>query len=568
MTDAHVLPQILLFLGVAVVAAVLSRRLRASPVLGYLAAGVLIGPHALGLVHDVEQTEGLAHLGVVFLLFTIGLEMSLERMARMRRHVFGLGLLQVATTAAVLWAAARALGIAGDTALVLGAGLAFSSTAVVMRMLAERHEVGTRHGQVALSVLIFQDLAVVPLLALIPLLGVAEGGLAGAIGVSLLRAVVAIAVIVVAGRVLLRPLLRVVAAGRSPEVFTGTVLLLVLGVSWATEEAGLSMALGAFLAGMLIAETEFRHQFEGDIEPFRGLLLALFFVTVGMGIDPALVVREAPAVLGTVAGLLAIKALLLFGLCRLFGLPVGLSAGVSLTLAQGGEFAFVLFGLAGAAGVLPAGTGQVAAVAVAITMALTPLLVVAGRAVERRWSAPGAGTGALAAGTAELAGHVLVGGFGRVGQTMGRVLTAAGVPYVALDLDPGRVAAGRRAGLPVFFGDASRVEVLRAAGMQRAAAAVVTLDDVHGAERAVAAIRATLPDLPVVVRARDSGHHDSLARAGATRVVPEVVEGSLQLGGTVLELLGEGPHEVDAILDTFRADSYERLGGLIPAGSE
>ena len=568
-TESHLLPRVLVILAAAVVSALVFRRLRASPVLGYLAAGVLVGPHALGLVRGLEETRALAELGVVFLLFTIGLEMSLERIARMRALVFGLGGLQVGVTAVAVWGIARAVGIDGGAAVVLGGGLALSSTAVVMQILAERREVGTRHGRVALAVLLFQDLAVVPLLALVPLLGGGGGEMGRALGVALLKALAALGIILLAGRLLLRPLLRVVAEGRTTEVFTGTVLLVVLGVGWATEQAGLSMALGAFLAGLLIAETEYRHQFEGDIEPFRGLLLALFFVTVGMGIDPALVVREAPAVLALVAGLLALKAGVLFALGRAFGLPAGLAARTGLMLAQGGEFAFVLFALAGDSGALDEATRQMAGVAVAVSMALTPLLVAAGGRAERRLSA-GAGDSLaqMAAETAELEGHVLVGGFGRVGQTLGRVLDSAGVRWVAVDLEPGRVEAARARGLPVLYGDASRIEVLRAAGVSRAAAAVVTLDNPHGAERAVGALRHALPGLPVVVRSRDAAHSRALERAGAAAVVPEVVEGSLHLGGTVLALLGSNPREVDTVLDSFRADRYAQLDDLVPAGRE
>ncbi len=565
MVDEHSLWQALVILAAAVAAALLFGRLKVSPVLGYITAGVLIGPHASGLVRDVAATEALAHFGVVFLLFTVGLEMSVERMLRMRRHVLGLGSLQVAVTAAVLWGVARAVGLDPDTAVVLAGGLALSSTAMVMRLLAERREVATPHGRAALSVLLFQDLAVVPLLALVPLLADdGETGLLRAVGDSLLRGALALAAIVVVGRWLMRPALRVVAAGRTPEVFTGTVLLLVLGFGALTEHVGLSMALGAFLAGMLISETEFRHQFEGDIEPFRGVFLSLFFVTVGMGIDPALVVHEAPLLLGGLAVLLAAKFAVLLAMGRLIGLSTGLAAQVALLLAQGGEFAFVVFTLAGNAGVMPPEVERLALAGVALSMALTPLLARAAAALRARLAAPGPGSeDDLVAGAAELEGHVLIGGFGRVGQTVAKMLDSIGAPYLALDLKSERVAAARQAELAVWFGDASRVEVLRAAGLERAAAVVVTLDDTAAAERIVSAVRTSFPSLPVVVRAHDAHHCGDLTRAGATVVIPEIVEGSLQLGATILEILGQNPREVETTLESFREGSYERLGEML-----
>ena len=554
--------QVLVILAAAVAAVLVFRRLRITPVLGYLAAGVLLGPHALRVV-DPERVAGLAELGVVFLLFAIGLELSIERMVALRRHVFGLGTLQVAATGTVVGVALAAAGLPIGAAVVLGGGLALSSTAVVLQMLAERRELATPAGRIALSVLLLQDLAVVPLLTLVPLLGSDGGTAAAAIGVAMLKGIAAFAVIVFGGRILLRPLLRRVAQARAPELFTGVALLVVMGVGWLTAQAGLSMALGAFLAGLLIAETEFRHQVEGDILPFRGLLLALFFMTVGMEMDLRLLAGRPGLIAGCVLGLVAVKAAVAWTACRLFRVPPASSARVALSLAQAGEFGFVLFGLAVGAGALEPEMSGVAVLTVAFSMALTPLLIVAAARVGRRVDAGQEhGPEQISGETRELSRHVLIAGFGRVGRTLARILDAREVGWIALDLDAARVGEGRKAGLGVYFGDASRIEVLRAAGVHRAVAAVVTLDDAESAGRALAALRAEVPDIPVLVRARDTSHSRELLAAGATRVIPELVEGSLQLGGALLAALGDPPDGVDRLIDRFRGEAYERLEDL------
>lgn len=566
MPHAPGLPQALLLLAAAVLVAVAFRRMKLSPVLGYLLAGAALGPAGARVVTEPEQVEAIAELGIVFLLFSIGLELSLARMWQLRRMVFGLGGAQMAVTGALIVAAAMTLGAPWTAAVVLGGGLALSSTAMVLRLLEERRETSTRTGRAAVSVLLFQDLAVVPLLALVPLLGGEGGGAAGALGVAVGKALLAVGVIVFVGRIVVRPVLHVVAAARSPEVFTGTTLLIALGVGWLTGLAGLSMALGAFLAGLVIAETEFRHQVEGDIEPFRGLLLALFFVAVGLGLDVSLLVREAPLLLGLALALAAGKALVLAPLALAFGMRRGEAAQVGLTLAQGSEFGFVLFALAAAAGALPAALGGRAEVVVALSMALTPLWMALGRRLAARFPAPSPASADASAISEELAGHVLIAGFGRVGQTLARMLEERGLPYLALDLDRGRVAAARRRGLPVYFGDASRAEVLRAAGLSRAAAAVVTLDDARAAEHAVAVIHGHDRDLPVLVRARDTSRVAPLEEAGARVVVPELVEGSLELGERLLTQMGDAREEARRLADLFRADDYARLDAIVPPG--
>jgi CPA2 family monovalent cation:H+ antiporter-2 len=566
-TESADLRDILVVLLAAVAVVPVFRRMGASAVLGYLVAGALVGPPGLDLV-DIDGTAVLAQFGVVFLLFSIGLELSVERLSRLRRYVFGLGTAQVTVTTLLLWLALRALGVERGPALVLGGGLALSSTAAVMQMLVERRELATGHGRIAFSVLLFQDLAVVPLLVLVPLLGQSGPAIGTAIGLALLKGVLALAAIMAIGRLGLRPLLRTVARSGNPELFTGITLLLILGLGWLTEQAGLSMALGAFLAGLLIAETEYRPQIEGDIQPFRGLLLALFFMTVGMRVELSLLAGHAPLLLGLLAGLFCIKAGVLAVLSRAFGLSGGFAAALGLMLAQGGEFGFVLFGLGRQSGALSAELEQLAILVVGLSMAATPLLLAVGRALRRRALTGRRPDQVLAETGGSLHDHVLIAGFGRVGQMLARLLESRAVPYVALDLDSERVAEATRRHLPVHFGDASRAEVLKAAGVERARLAVITLDNADDAQRAVRSLRQLLPGLPVLVRARDTRHCEQLTAAGATAVVPEIVEGSLQLGGTLLRHLGSSRDEVEQILQSFRREAYAPLSELIDEGSD
>jgi CPA2 family monovalent cation:H+ antiporter-2 len=539
------------------------RRFQASAVLGYLVAGSAIGPHGLDLLRGPRAVTALADLGVIFLLFSIGLGLSVERLSSLRRYVFGLGTLQVVITTLAITLTLRLAGVSGDAALVLGAGLALSSSAIVLHVLVERREIATMQGRVAFAVLLLQDLAVVPLLTLVPLLAGSGQRLGMALGLALLKAAATLVVIVAIGRLALRPVLRTVARGGTPELFTGIVLLLVLGIGWVTEQAGLSMALGAFLAGLLVAETEYRPQVESDVQPFRGLLLALFFMTVGMGIDAGLLWRHAPLLAGLLAALLIGKALILAGLCRAFGLSLGMGAGIGLMLAQGGEFAFVLFTLARGRGLLSADAAQGAILIVGLSMVATPALLTAARMVFRRHHQAAGAAAALGHETRELRDHVVIAGFGRVGQTLALLLESRLVPYLALDLDAERVAEARRRELPVYFGDASRAEVLRAAGIEQARMAAITLDQPDAAARSVQVLRAMSPELPVLVRARDVAQAEQLAGAGATEVVPEIVEGSLQLGEMLLRRLGATRDEVDQVLDEFRRRTYSRLSDLI-----
>lgn len=564
MPTTAVLDELLIILAAACAVVPAFHHLRLSPVLGYLVAGMMIGPHGLGIVADVPTVTALAHFGIVFLLFAIGLELSVGRLRSMGAAGFGLGTFQVLATGVVLFAAARLCGLGAEAAAIVGGGIAMSSTALVLQDLTARGELMTRHGRAQLTILLLQDLAVVPLLALVPLLASGEPALAAALGLALLKAGAALVAIMALGRLILRPILHLIAAQHLPELFTGVNLLAVLGVGWLTEQAGLSMALGGFLAGLVLAETAFRHQIEADIAPFRGILLALFFMSVGMEIDLGLVADHAAALLVLVPGVIAVKTTILFGAARAAGHPTGLALQIGLSLSQVGEFAFVLFGLAVESAVLHRAEGQLALAVAALSMATTPLLTAVGRRLHHRLTPPSATEAARLALEGEgYSNHVVIAGFGRVGQTVARMLQASRIPYVALDLEPNRVHEGRTRAFAVYYGDASQPEILRLAGAGRARAAVITLDHPGAAERTVSGLRRHWPELMILVRARDGLQVTRLIEAGATVVVPEMVEGSLHLGAALLDAIGLPNDRVARLLRHFRNEAYARLGDLI-----
>jgi monovalent cation:H+ antiporter-2, CPA2 family len=551
------LENLLIVLVAAVVVVPIFQRFRWSPVLGYLVAGIAIGPHALSLVDDVEHIHTLAEFGIVFLLFVIGLELSVERLRQLRSFVFGLGTAQFLITAAIIALIANAVGLAPDAAMIAGAALALSSTAVVAQLLAERGELELPFGRAAFSVLLFQDLAAVPLLALLPMLTGREASVISVVGLALLKAALALVIIVALGRLLMRPGLRIVAQARSTELFAATALLVALGTAWISQQFGMSMALGAFLAGVLLAETEYRHQIEADIRPYRAIFLSLFFTSVGMTINLNIIVANAPLLAALVVGVILLKAAVTAGLALAFRLPAHQASRIGLVLANGGEFSFVLFTLAAANKIIPSSAAQILVLTIAITMALAPAMAAlaqrVGQALERRDAA------ADLPDDEKDGDHVIIAGFGRVGMIVARMLAADDVPVVALDLDPARVAAGRKRGFRVFYGDAGHANVLHAAGIGQARAAVITLDHPGTAERAVAMLRREFPDLQIFVRARDLSHRDVLERTGANEVVPEVIEASLQLGGAVLRGLGAPVDETADLIEEFRADDYARL---------
>lgn len=557
-----------IFLIAAGVIVPVFHRLKVSPVLGYLLIGAIIGPYGLGLladdvpwlsyavIADLEGVQTLAELGVIFLLFMIGLELSLERLWAMRRLVFGLGSLQIVLTGGIIALIAWEFGNSIRASIVLGACLALSSTAIVMQLLMENRRLGTPLGRSSFSILLMQDLAVVPILFIVGVLG-AKGG--GNVGLSLLlalgKAALAIVLIYAAGRLILRPMLRLVAQSHSPEMFMAAILLTVIGISAITGAAGLSMALGAFLAGLLLSETEFRHEIEVDIEPFKGLMLGLFFMSVGMGIDYRVVMQEPLWIGLSIVGLFAIKATVTGGLGLLFGLPRHTALEAGLLLGQGGEFAFIVVGLAMNLGLMPAQTGQFMLIVAGLTMVATPFVASAARQLSTRIEKSAtaqAHEGSLAA-IGELEGHVILAGFGRVGQTLARTLEAEAIPYLALDTDPMAVAEARQRRQPVFYGDAARLEMLNRAHVDHAQAVVITMDAPAAAEKMVLEIRKTWPHVPVYARARDGAHARRLTKAGATEAVPETIEASLQLAGRVLSGLGAADDIVRRRLDLQRA---------------
>ncbi len=564
MPELDFLIDVLIFLAAAVVVGPIFQRLRLSVVLGYLVAGVVIGPDGLALVEESETTHGLAELGVVFLLFTVGLELSIDRLRLIRWYVFGLGTMQVAVSGVVIGVIALLAGASVEAAIVIGGALALSSTAVVIQLLSERGKLASRVGRISVAVLLLQDLAVVPLLVLTPALADYQASLVLTVPWTMLKAAVAVAAMVAVGRLVLRPLFRAIAVGRHPELFAAVSLLVLLGMSWTTSWLGLSPAVGGFLAGLLLAETEFRHQVAADIAPFRGLLLGLFFMTVGMGLDLDLAVGNAGLVAGLALALIVGKAVVTSGLCRIGGQAWGLSVHVGLLLAQGGEFGFIMFALAMAAGILAPETGNILIVAIALTMAATPLLAALGHRVDRSLGAHARRrVEDVAEDSHDLKDHVIIAGFGRVGQSVGKTLTAAGIAFVAVEFEPTRVAEARAQGLPVFYGDATRAQMMEALGAARARAVVVIMDNATAAERTVHLLHQRYPSLHILVRARDNQHRRRLEAAGASAIVHETYEMSLQLGSNLLRRLGTAEDKVAEIIDEHRADDYARLSDVI-----
>jgi CPA2 family monovalent cation:H+ antiporter-2 len=559
------LREILILIAAGVAVPLLQRRI--SPVLGYLLLGGLIGPFGLGLlagesplvgklvITELEGVRALAELGVVFLLFTIGLELSFGRLWGMRRLVFGLGSAQILVTGTLIGIVAYGWGNRPAAAAVLGACLALSSTAIVTQLLVEGRRLATPVGRAAFSVLLMQDLAVVPILFSVSVLGTAAtGNLAAGFGAALAGAAFTVVLIYAAGRLLLRPLLRLVARTGSREAFMAMILLIAVGTAALTGLAGLSMALGAFLAGLLIAETEYRHQVEIDIEPFKGLMLGLFFMSVGMGIDWRVVGQEPFWIAASVLGLFTLKSLVNIGLCLAWRLPRHQAIEVGLLLGQAGEFAFVVVGLAMALGLMPAPTGQFMLIVAGMTMLLTPAVAGAARRLSARIERRTAAERDRQMSAPELEGHIVLAGFGRVGRTIASVLDAEQIPYLAIDTDPAIAAEAHGSGAPVRFGDASRLEVLRAAGIEHAAALVITIGgEGEVTERLAARMREASPNIPLYARARDSDHAERLLRAGATAAIPETVEGSLQLAGRVLGGYGAEEEVVQRRLQLERA---------------
>ncbi len=547
------LREIILFLALSGILIPLLQRYRFSQSLGFLTAGVLFGPFGLGLFTQeipwlqyltfprVEEVRVLADLGVVFLLFTIGLELSTERLWALRRWVFGAGLLQVSFTAALIGGIAYGFGNSWEAALILGLVFSLSSTAMVTQLLVERKEMGSPLGRASLAILLLQDLAVVPLLVLLNILGTREdGSFLALLGLALFKTTLAMTGIVLLGRLLLRPLFHHVSATRQPDTFMAVTMLATLGTASLTSAAGLSMGLGAFLAGLLLAETEYRHEVQVTIEPFKGLFMGLFFMSVGMGVNLRALLAAPVLIPLSVLGMFLVKAPVIAFLCSRFGLSPGRSVEAALLLGQGGEFGFIALGMAMSYDLLAPDVGQFMLLVIAFSMIATPLFAKVGRILGQRIDARRASQTTLPGeeAPAELEGHIVLAGFGRVGQLLGQLFEQQNIPHLAFERDAKVVAEMRAQRLPVYYGDASRPDLWRRVALERAQAVVITMDQAAPALHAVSAIRREYPDIKIYARARDEKHALILKQAGATAVIPETLESGLQLASFVLSGLG------------------------------
>jgi len=565
----------LLYLLAAVLGVVVCRLFKLPPMLGYLSVGVAIGPHALALAQNSDGVRHLGEFGVVFLMFVIGLEFNLPKLRSMHRHVFGLGLLQVALT--ILLATGGSLFLANlaptlwkmdwRTAVALSGAIAMSSTAIVVKLLSDRLELASEHGKRVMGVLLFQDLAVVPLLVLIPALGSTPDKLFIALGIAALKAAVLLGLLLTGGRHLMRWWLTLVARRKSEELFVLNLLLVTLALAWLTELAGLSLALGAFIAGMLISETQYKHQVETDIRPFHDVLLGLFFISIGMLLDWREVARHWALVLLLLTLPVLFKLALVTGLARLLGATAGVSLRTGLYLAQAGEFGFVLLALANQSNLIPASMINPILASMVLSMLATPFIIthsnrIVLKLVSSEWMQQSLQMTTIASKSINVSKHVIICGYGRCGQNLGNILEREGIAYIALDLDPDRVRQAAAAGNSVVFGDAVRLQALMAAGLARASAVVVTYLDTASALKVLANTRAHAPTVPVIVRTVDDRDLDTLKTGGATEVVPEAIEGSLMLASHALALVGVPMRRVIRVVQDQRDARYDLLRGF------
>ena len=559
----------LMYLSAAVLAVPLAKALGLGSIIGYLAAGIAIGPWGLGLVSNVQDILHFAEFGVVLMLFLVGLELQPSRLWAMRRPIFGTGSAQVLGCAAVLFAAGWLAGLPWRISLVAALGLALSSTAIALQVLAERNLMRTSSGQAGFSILLFQDVAAIPILALLPLLGAAAGAgddhSAGEVLLEALKIVGVIGAIVLGGRLLLRPLLRWIAKSRTPEIFTAASLLLVVGIAYLMVMVGLSMALGAFLAGVLLADSEYRSELEADIEPFKGLLLGLFFIAVGMSIDFGVLMRSPWLMAGILLGFLALKALVIYTLAKVAGVPYQERPVFTLLLAQGGEFAFVVFQAAAGAQVFSAETASLLIGAVALSMLISPLLLVLiDRALLRRYAQLKTAAPPAQEISEPQEAPVIIAGFGRYGQIVARVMLTQGIPTTVLDHSVEILEIARAFGYRVFYGDATRLDLLRIAGAEHARVLVVAVDDPEQSLKIVTLARKHFPQLQVVARARDLTHWNALRDLGVTLVQRELFESSLASARTVLELMGQSPTRAQEMTRRFREHNIALADRMYP----
>ena len=559
--EHNMLLNALVYLAAAVIAVPIAKRLGLGAVLGYLLAGIAIGPWGLGLIREVEDILHFAEFGVVLLLFVIGLELEPRRLWALRRSIFGWGTVQVLGVTAALLLAAVAAGIGWKTALIAALGLSLSSTAIALTTMQERNLIPTPAGQAGFSILLFQDIAAIPMIALLPLLGVPDshpdGGWSGA-----LKAAAVIGGLVLAGRFLVRPLLRFIARTGLREIFTAFALLLVIAISLLMAWSGMSMALGAFMAGVLLADSEYRHALEADLEPFKGLLLGLFFIAVGMSVDFGVLLAQPWRIVLMATAFLSIKLAMLWLMARFFGMAGRQRVLFAFLLSQGGEFAFVVFGAAATARVFAPETASVLVLVVALSMLATPLLLILyDRVLEPRWQRlRRREPDAIDANR----GHVIIAGFGRFGQIVGRLLHANQVPLTMLDHDPDQIDTLRQFGFKVFYGDATRIDLLHAAGAHHARALVLSVDGVEDSLKLAAAVRAEFPDLPILARARNVTHYYELMDLGVTVIERETFESALMLGRRVMEELGYGAYFARQAAMRFREHNLKSVLDVYP----
>ena len=551
------LQEAVVFLAAAVIAVPLSRRLGVGAVLGYLVAGLLIGPFAFGFISNVDNILHFAELGVVLLLFVIGLELQPTRLWALRRSVFGLGAVQVAVTSLLLALVAIALGVPPTAAVIAGSALSLSSTAFALQLLAEKNQLTTQHGRASFAILLFQDLAAIPLLAIIPLLGAGLASSQGWDATAVAKTVAVLAIVAGGGRWLLRPLLRIAASSANREVFIAAALLVVMGTALLMQQIGLSMALGSFLAGVLLADSEYRHELEADIEPFKGLLLGLFFIAVGMSVDLDLVVRAPLTVLGLVIGLVAIKSVVLYGIARFAGQSRGAAVNLALYISQGGEFAFVLFALAASTGAMDKPLADLLVVVVSASLAVTPLLVTLNDKFLKIGCRPDK---PREFDTMESREHpVIIAGFGRVGQVVARILRTQKIPFTALEANFEQVDFVRKYGNKIYFGDASRLDLLHAAGADKARIFVLAIDDVEASLKTAQMVKTHYPHLKIYARARNRMHAYQLMDLGVAVLMRETFLSSLELARDVLVGLGQTTAAADEVARRFRVHDEQLL---------
>lgn len=564
----NILYIVLALLAMSIVLVTTLRKLNLPPVLAYLFVGIGVGPHALGMVESQHSIHLLAEIGVVFLLFSIGLEFSLAQLFAMRKAVLGLGSTQVALTTAAGMAVAYAMGIGWAGAVVVGGAVAMSSTAIVVKQLTEQLEMQSRHGRLALGTLLFQDLAVVPFLAVIPIMaGESDSNLSTELLLALLKAAAAFMIMSALGRWVLRPVFHVVAAARSAELFTLTVLFIALTAGALTHIMGLSAAMGAFMAGIMLGESEYRHQIEIDIRPFRDVFMGLFFITIGIQLNVSMLPDIWPQALLLLLVLVVGKGLLVVAISRTMGYENAVAVRTALVLAQGGEFGFALLALALNRGLLSAQDSQAILAAIIASMIIAPLLIRENGNIARRLYTASylkqhqARAKNIFHASRELRNHVIIVGYGRIGQNLASFLRQQGIEYVGLDLDPIIVREAYEAGERVYYGDATHISMLRAAGVKRAKAMIITSTDSHGAGKIIQAAHARNPRLPIIVRTEDDLYLEELEQAGAYRVVPEKLESSMMLATLLLEVLNVPTKDILYLIEKTRADQYYNLRG-------